>query len=219
MRVVKRKGGVAMRGNDSTSSVGDDEAAEATGDRGPTSPRECHSLGPLLQSFRAYLLAIADRELSPNLRGKCGASDVVQETFREAHRDWTRFRGNSPQELRAWLRGILLNNIRDAGRGYQQTKRDAGLEQPIGPQVLESLVDPELTPRATACAREEAVAVARAIAGLPDDYQRVIEMRNRENRSFQEIGRDMGRSPDAARMLWFRAIESLRRELVNPHAT
>ena len=89
----------------------------------------------------------------------------------------------------------------------------------IGPETLNDLVDPELTPRARASAQEEAGAVADAIAATPDDYRRVIELRNRDNRTFQEIGRAMDRSPDAARMLWFRAIESLRRELVEPDAT
>jgi RNA polymerase sigma-70 factor, ECF subfamily len=76
-----------------------------------------------------------------------------------------------------------------------------------------------LTPSASASAREEAGAIARAIAGLPADYRRVIELRSRENLRFHEIGRVLDRSPDAVRMLWFRAIESLRRELVKPDAT
>ena len=61
--------------------------------------------------------------------------------------------------------------------------------------------------------------IACAIAELPDDYRRVIELRSRENRTFQEIGCELNRSPDAARMLWFRAIESLRQALVGTDAT
>jgi RNA polymerase sigma-70 factor (ECF subfamily) len=207
-----------MNGNSSTSSVCDEEFQAGTVGL-PVVGTADDAIGQLLQGFRAYLLIVAREELAADLRGKCGASDVVQETFREAHRDWKAFRGKTVGDVRAWLRGILLNNVRDVTKSYRQTKRNAGLEVPIGTGTLHSLIDPELTPSASASAREEAGAIARAIAGLPADYRRVIELRSRENLPFQEIGRVLDRSPDAVRMLWFRAIESLRRELVKPDAT
>ena len=208
-----------MNGNDSTSSVCDQELEAVVVVGGPVVGSADDTLGQLLQGFRAYLLIVANQELASDLRGKCGASDVVQETFREAHRDWNAFRGKTVNDVRAWLRGILLNNVRDVTRSYRQSKRKTGLEVPIRTRTLHSLIDPELTPSASASAREEAGTIARAIAGLPADYRRVIELRSRENQSFKEIGRVLGRSPDAVRMLWFRAIESLRRELVKPDAT
>ena len=62
-------------------------------------------------------------------------------------------------------------------------------------------------------AHEKAEAVARALERLPEDYRRVITLRNQERRDFDEIGRLMNRSTDAARRLWSRAIERLEREL------
>jgi RNA polymerase sigma-70 factor, ECF subfamily len=206
-----------MNVNDSTSSVWD-QNAEAVIVHGTVVRGADDALGQLFQSFRAYLLTVAGQELNIDLRGKCGASDVVQETFREAHRDRKSFRGKTVHDVRAWLRGILLNNIRDVRKAYGQTKRNIGVEVAHGHRTLDSLIDPELTPCGRASAQEQAGQVAHAIAGLPDDYRRIIELRSRENESFQEIGRVLGRSPDAARMLWFRAIESLRRELVKPDA-
>src|SRR5580700_9060811 len=69
------------------------------------------ALGNALEACRRYLLAIASRELDPDLRAKGGASDLVQETFLEAQRDFARFQGSSPEELRAWLRQVLLHNV------------------------------------------------------------------------------------------------------------
>jgi RNA polymerase sigma factor (sigma-70 family) len=63
-------------------------------------------------------------------------------------------------------------------------------------------------------AREQAETVDAALGRLPEDYRRVIELRNREDRPFAEVGAILGRSADAARMLWFRAVERLQRELV-----
>jgi hypothetical protein len=41
----------------------------------------------------------------------------------------------------------------------------------------------------------------------------VIELRNRERLTFAEVGQRMGRSAEAARKLWARAIELLRKEM------
>src|SRR5262245_58290664 len=62
------------------------------------------ALGAVLEACRGYLLLIAQGELSPDLRAKAGASDLVQQTFLDAQRDFGRFRGESVAELRAWLR-------------------------------------------------------------------------------------------------------------------
>jgi RNA polymerase sigma-70 factor (ECF subfamily) len=51
-----------------------------------------------------------------------------------------------------------------------------------------------------------------AIERLPADYRRVMELRYTEGLSFEEVGRRLGRSADAARMLWARAVDRLRQE-------
>ena len=79
------------------------------------------AFGEVFEACRAYLLAVADRELDADLRAKGGASDIVQETFMEAHRDITQFHGTSDEELRAWLRRLLLNNVSNFRRRYQSS--------------------------------------------------------------------------------------------------
>ena len=59
------------------------------------------ALGKALESCRRYLLCVARHELDLSLQAKGGASDLVQETFLEAHRDFDRFRGDSEVELLA----------------------------------------------------------------------------------------------------------------------
>jgi len=48
---------------------------------------------------------------------------------------------------------------------------------------------------------------------LPADQKTAILLRSRDHCSFAEIGERMERSADAARKLWFRGVEQLRREL------
>src|SRR5262245_37348302 len=51
------------------------------------------ALGHALEGCRGYLLHVAMQELDADLASKAGASDLVQETFLEAQRDFARFQG------------------------------------------------------------------------------------------------------------------------------
>jgi RNA polymerase sigma-70 factor (ECF subfamily) len=53
----------------------------------------------------------------------------------------------------------------------------------------------------------------RALGCLPEDYRHALTLRYVEGHSFEEIGRATGRSANAARKLWARAVERLQYEL------
>jgi RNA polymerase sigma-70 factor, ECF subfamily len=174
------------------------------------------ALGRVLEVFRPYLLAVANQDLPAELWGKCGGSDMVQETLLEAHRGFEGFDGSRPDELRAWLRGILRHNLKDWKRrfGYAE-RRSIHREQSLhagsaGRSLAAELVDPDPTPGTSAADREEAAAIDAAIERLTTDERAVIILRNRDHLSWEEVGRRLERSPDAARMLWKRAILRLQ---------
>jgi len=48
---------------------------------------------------------------------------------------------------------------------------------------------------------------------LSDDYRQVILWRQVENLAFEEMAQRLGRSIDAVRKLWWRALQSLQKEL------
>jgi RNA polymerase sigma-70 factor (ECF subfamily) len=182
----------------------------------PALPSESgEAWGELLERFRAYLLLVANEELDTDLQAKLGASDLVQETLLEAHQDRSGFRGNTYGEFLGWLRQILLNNLANYRRHYQQTgKRRTAREFSLDADGSVSgfnveLVDDTTSPSGKAIRREEADALQGALDKLPDDYRQVLILRNREHLSFAEIGSRMNRSADAARMLWYRSFERL----------
>lgn len=56
-------------------------------------------IGQLLDIYRNYLILIAQGQINARMRLRVEASDVVQETFLEAHRDFPKFRGKTEGEL------------------------------------------------------------------------------------------------------------------------
>src|SRR6516225_5694461 len=177
------------------------------------------ALGQVLETFRAYLLLVADRELEPEVRAKGGASDLVQDTFLEAQRDFAGFHGTSEEELRAWLCRVLLNNVANFTRQFRQrAKRDVGREVSLeaGGSSHErgaGLAADTLSPSEEALAQEQAQALARAMERLPPDYRQVLALRHEEQLTFEQIGQKMERTANAARMLWLRAVERLQKEM------
>lgn len=174
------------------------------------------ALGRLLDLCRQYLLQVANGELDSQLKAKVGASDIVQETYLEAQRIFDRFHGSSPNELRAWLRAILLNKLATCTRHYLDTaKRQAGREvgldngdsRPIDPP------GPSATASSIMAGEERVETLMAALGKLPEDYRTVILWRQVENLSFEEMASRLGRSIDAVRKLWWRALQSLQEEL------
>src|SRR5205085_1960477 len=94
---------------------------------------EPQALGRLLELYRNYLRLLARLEIGRRLQGKVDASDLVQETFLEAHRNFHRFQGSNEPQFACWLRQILAANVANQVRRYLGTQgRDARLEEELG---------------------------------------------------------------------------------------
>jgi len=175
------------------------------------------SLGRTLEACRRYLLGVARDELSADLQAKGGASDLVQDTFLEAQSAFDRFRGTSESELRAWLRQLLHHRAAKFGRRYRTTlKRRLSREAALPGAGAAGQDGRLLTPSVQLMAGEQAQRLRQALERLPDEYRRVITFRYVDQYSFEDIGRRMGRTANAARLLWLRAIERVRTELGGP---
>ncbi len=177
------------------------------------------ALGQLLECYRNYLGLLARLQSGRRLHGKADAADLVQETFLEAHRHFTRFRGSSEGEFVSWLREILATNLANLFRRYLGTqRRDVRLERELAVELDQSsrvldqgFVGKESSPSQQAVRREQAVLLADALGRLPEDYREVIILRHLEGLTFPEIARRMGRSVEAVKKLWARALDRVRR--------
>jgi RNA polymerase sigma-70 factor, ECF subfamily len=176
------------------------------------------TLGQLLEMYRRYLSLLARVQVGQRLQGKVDASDIVQETFLDAHRNFPRFRGTSEAQFVHWLRQILATKLATMLRHYLGTQgRDVRLEREIENSLDHSsvMLDRGLeavqsSPSHQAARREQAVILADALEQLTDDYREVLVLRHLEGLTFPEVAERMGRSVDSVDKLWLRALARLR---------
>jgi RNA polymerase sigma-70 factor (ECF subfamily) len=170
-----------------------------------------------LDRYRDYLLLLARVQLDPRLQAKLGASDLVQDTLLEAHRDAATFRGQSEGERIAWLRAILARNLANAVRDLHRQRRDVKREQPLANPLAQSsheieawLADGATPPPERAERNEHVKRLAAALARLPDDRRTVIELRHLQGWSLDVIAQHVGRTPSAVASLLHRGLVQLR---------
>jgi RNA polymerase sigma-70 factor, ECF subfamily len=194
------------------------EAPEFLLERARSGDRE--AFGQLLTQYHNYLRLMARALVGGTLKLRLDTSDLVQEAYLEAHRDFPQFLGSNEAELLSWLRRILARNIADSARhqeaGVRDHRRHRSLESLLeqsGLSVQGALAATATTASAVANRRERAVLLADAIEGLPADYREVVILRNLEGLKFEEVATRMARSSGAVRMLWARAIERLSESL------
>jgi len=170
---------------------------------------------------RSYLGVVAAAQLETWLRAKIDASDVVQQTMLEAHRDFARFAGESEQEWLGWLRGILKHNMADFVRCYRgtakrQARREVRWRDPAASTLAPGAPEPAApgaTPSQEAIRMDNELRVAAALAKLPEDYREVVALRNFQRLPFAEVAQRMNRSRPAVQMLWMRALAKLQETL------
>ncbi len=176
------------------------------------------SLGELAQRYRRYLLLVANESLSPQLRAKVGASDLVQETLLHFQGKFIHFDGTSEEELLKWLRRILYFRALQVARHYGGTNaRDIRRELSLVELQLASgtpaVADEAPTPCTSLLAKEQVERLETAIVSLPDESRDIIQLRNIERWSFSDIGQCLGCTAEAARKRWARAVAQLRNRL------
>ncbi len=182
---------------------------------------DAQSLGVLLRKYFRYLNSLSRGHLDERIGVRVGASDIVQDTLLEAHRDFSKFSGTTIEEFTGWLRRILFNNLATAiEKHVLADKRDVRKQQSLDQEVgradqsharLARYLQQDMTSPSTPMQRDESLGqLLMAIDQLPPDYQQVIKMRHFEDLSFAQIAQRLDRNSGAVRMLWVRAVEKLR---------
>ncbi|HTK78662.1 MAG TPA: sigma-70 family RNA polymerase sigma factor [Gemmataceae bacterium] len=173
-----------------------------------------------LEEFRAYLRVLARTQVDDRLQSKIDLSGVVQQTLLEAHRSSERFSGRSEAEVAAWLRRALANNLTDEVRRLAVGKRDVGRERSLESALEQSsarleawLAACQSSPSERLQRHEQAMRLAAALEGLPENQRRAVEMRHLKGKSLAEVAAALGSSKAAVVGLLHRGVHALREVL------
>jgi RNA polymerase sigma-70 factor (ECF subfamily) len=179
-----------------------------------------HSPFPL-EHYREYLRLLARLQLDPRLRSQLDPSDIVQQTLLKAHERLDQFRGQSDEEMRAWLRAILARALVDAVRKFGRQKGDRAqslelaLEQSSA--KLEALLaSEESSPSLGALRAERLIELAEALARLPEDQRSAVELRYLHGLAVPDVAEFMGRSTVSVTGLLYRGMKTLRDVMSEP---
>lgn len=157
------------------------------------------------------LIAQIRRNLSPPILRKVSASDVLQEAYLTAYQRLGEFEDRGDGAFAAWLAAIVRHKLLDAARRYAGTaKRGAVAEVSRGGRAdTAAFAAGGPSPSALAIDGERKERVRAALPTLPPDYREVLELRLAEQLSVKQVAERMGRSPDAVKKLYARALALL----------
>ena len=177
------------------------------------------ALGRILGGVRPYLLTVANQDLPEELRRKCGGSTWSRRPCWRPTVASPASTAAGPMSCGPGSRGSSAitsrtGNDGSARRNGGRSRRERSLHaSPAAVSLATRLVDPDPTPSTFAADREEAAAIDAALKRLEPGKRTVVVLRNRSHLAWDKVGRRLDRSPDAARMLWKRAIQHLEQKL------
>lgn len=154
------------------------------------------------------LLALIRLRLGPGLRSQVESRDVLQATLLKSLERIDQFEGARGATLMAWLSRIAENEIRDLADHHQRQRRDARRNVPLS-DAGGPLVANVRSMSSQVVLDEELQRLEDALESLPEHYRRVIVLRKLEEQGWAEIAGLLGRSEDACRMLFARAMAAL----------
>lgn len=172
------------------------------------------ALGELVGAHLDWLRAHVERRLGHFLRARGEADDYLQDAVLDFLRDGPRFQVRDGDQFRALLARIAENTLRDKNDWFRAKRRHLATQHRVAitrDSVLP--LDPALqrstTPSKDATRIEVRDWVRLALELLAAEDRKIILAREYEDRSFVEIGEELGMTANAVRMRWVRAVARL----------
>lgn len=148
------------------------------------------------------------RLLPSNVGRKVSASDILQEARIVAFRRCGQFVVREDGSVRQWLDRIASLKLKEAVKRYvKAAKRDVRREVTRGDRPdTDYLEGRRPSPSQAAIANETRSHVRLALEALPDDYRTVLRLAREERLRLREVAERMGRSREAVKKLYARAL-------------
>jgi RNA polymerase sigma factor (sigma-70 family) len=144
------------------------------------------------------------------------AADLTAETFALALSSWSRLRGRSEEEGRAWLFTVARRQV---SRHFRRSRIEFRATQRLGIRVPQIHEDDVAAIEERAGLAELRNAVRIELERLSDDQREALRLRVVEERSYEEVADALGISEQAARARVSRGLRTLARSLEPQRAT
>ena len=175
------------------------------------------ALEQLCKVYGPRVLWLVRLRMGKELRSKLESVDLVQDVLVSALHDLRGFTYKNEGDLVRWLSRITENKLRNNLERLHADKRDIRREVRLDThrstldESFAAAMEPmnATTPSAIVSKREDFDKLAKAIDTLKPEYREVIVLTKVEGLSYKEIGDKLGRSADAVRMLFSRAMAAL----------
>ena len=166
------------------------------------------ALGELLSPHEATLRARIKSLVPVKLMRRLAISDILQETHITAHDRLKDFEHRGAGSLRNWLAAIAERKARRAVQrhiavGMRSLQREITRSQRL---PTNQFVGGSATPSEVLMATEFEELARQAFASLPPDYQEILRLCREEELAFPEAAQHMGRSYEATKKLYGRAL-------------
>jgi RNA polymerase sigma-70 factor (ECF subfamily) len=152
------------------------------------------------------------RVLSGRIRRRISIADVLQEAGMAAFRDRESFEGRGEGAFRHWLLGIVDHKIQDqlrrhGGAGVRAAAREITRAERPSTDAFPAEV---MSPSVAAARSELTERIRRAMAELPEDYREVLQLALERGLLLREVAERIGRSREATKKLYGRALCRLK---------
>jgi RNA polymerase sigma-70 factor (subfamily 1) len=173
----------------------------------------------LFERYYPRVRGIVRARAGPGLRQAMETGDILQCSMIEAIRSFEDYQVRGDAGFIHWFAGIVQNRIRAASRDAGRDKRDRGrevaLDHILGCMSTGSLsfepAESQPLPVEQVAEREREELVAACLHELKEKHREVVLLRCYAGASWKEAAEILGCStPDAARVLYYRATRELK---------
>jgi len=155
------------------------------------------------------LLPLIRLRLGRTLRREMESRDILQAVLCKSLGRLDKV--NEPAAVMAWLARIAENEIRDQADYYKRQQRDAARRAPI--EDAAGIPAPIRHALSLAIVSRQTEALEAALEELGETQREIIVLRKLEELTFPEIATRLGKSEDACRMAFSRAMAALTLKL------
>jgi RNA polymerase sigma factor (sigma-70 family) len=166
------------------------------------------ALETLYERFGPRLLSFIRLKMGPSLRARLESRDILQATFLKSFAHLDDFEGQDGRSLLGWMMRIAEHEVRDRADFHHRQQRDAKQDEGLDGHA-ERLAARSRSALSRLILDERAQRVETALESLSEPYRQAIVLRTYEELSFPEMAKILGKSEDACRMQYARAMTAL----------